>query len=778
MSRKDKRDKNPMPGSAPSAGEPTSREHSLHDDIILGNRVVQVSGDVHGIVSTGNNSFNIQQNASVALPSSAFKPMADIAAPPQLRHLPHQAGLFVGRGEILARMKEEFAADQSPIVVQALHGLGGIGKSTLAARYAARSDLNPIWWVNADTSTNISAGLADLCIALQPALSTVLPVEVLQGQAIQWLASHTGWLLVLDNVENPADIQQLIASAPTGRFLITSRRAVGWHGIARPIGLDVLDEGEAVDMLARIIANFDQSRLSGAEDLCDQLGYLPLAIEQAGSYIAETGATPQEYMRLLADAPAVMLAETAGGRDPERTIARVWSVTLDRLAGESFAGDLLRVLAWFAAQQIPRSLLTRLGSAVGLHRATGRLASYSMITVSDDMLAVHRLVQQVARTPASDDDPHRAGHQIDEARGRAAALLYATMPTGQPWAHPETWPQIRELLPHIDAFTTHSPPADDTKWVGDLLNRAAMFLQDQGSLDKSISYFQRAYDVAERLLGASDRSTLAARNNLAGGYRKAGDHGRAILLLEQSLADEQQTLGADDPAVVTTRAKLASAYEETGDRDRAITMLRQSLADLERLLGPDHIDTLITRSDLAWALKNAQDSAQAISLFEKNLADAERILGADHSLTLTARGSLAMAYRDAGNHKTAILLFEKTLVDMERVLGVDDLHTLTTRTNLARLLQAAGNLEQAIPLFEQTAAGRKRALGVGNEATLASQVHLAAAHQQVGHWQKAAQLFEEILPDMERTKGVGNPMTITIREALAKARLLAQYRKG
>src|SRR5207245_11536018 len=103
--------------------------------------------------------------------------------------------------------------------------------------------------------------------------------------------------------------------------------------------------------------------LDGAEALCGELGHLPLAIEQAGAYIAETGITPAGYRRLLAAYPAGMYAQTAEGGDAQRTIARIWRVTLDQLATTPTAGQLLRVLAFFDSSGMPWTLMSSLGTA-------------------------------------------------------------------------------------------------------------------------------------------------------------------------------------------------------------------------------------------------------------------------------------------------------------------------------------------------------------------------------------------------------------------------------
>ena len=249
----------------------------------LPSRSVAAGGDISGIASTGDDAMNVQYRAErmTVLPAEAFRSWAELAVPPGLGNLPARPGLFVGRAGELARLDAALAGPGG-VVVQAVHGLGGIGKSTLAAHWAAAhaGDYTLTWWITAVTPADIDAGLAALAAALQPALSGVLPLEALREGAVQWLAAHPGWLLILDNVTDPADVAPLLARAPAGRYLITSRRATGWHATAVPVGLDVLDPAEAEALLTGILTHDRPREVNGAAELCAELGYLPLAIER------------------------------------------------------------------------------------------------------------------------------------------------------------------------------------------------------------------------------------------------------------------------------------------------------------------------------------------------------------------------------------------------------------------------------------------------------------------------------------------------------------------
>ena len=676
----------------------------------------------------------------------------------------------MGRAEELARL-DTAVAGPGGVVVQAVYGLGGIGKSTLAAHWAAihASDYVLTWWITADTLANIDAGLAALAVALQPALAGVLPIEALREGAMRWLAAHQDWLMVLDNVSEPADVVPLLARAPAGRYLITSRRATGWHATAVPVRLDVLDPAAAMDMLTRVLTHDRPREVNGVRELCAELGFLPLAIEQAGAYMAEADVTPPEYLDLLARYPAAMYQATAEGGDAARTIARIWHVTLDRLADDPLAEQVLRILAWYAPEAIPRALLDGLADPPAVLHAVGRLVAYSMLTTDDATLAMHRLVQAVTRTPDA-GDPHRDSQAIDDARDQAVRQLADAIPD---WHDPAGWPTWRMLLPHVDALASHTRPDADTETIARVINRAGAFLYDQGQLARAVGHLRRALACYVRMLGDDHPDTLVTRSNLAYAYEAAGDLGWASLLFEQVLADRQRILGDDHPDTLASRGHLADVYKSAGDLGRAIPLSEQVLADRQRILGDDHPDTLASRVNLAHAYEAAGDLGRAIPLFEQVLADRQRILGDDHPETLASGGDLASAYESAGDLGRAIPLFEQVLADRQRVLGDDHPDTLITGSNLAYTYQAAGDLGRAIPLFEQVLAARQRVLGDDHPDTLTSQTNLAGAYQTAGDLDRAIPLFEQVLADSQRVLSDDHPWTLNCRNNLAYAYWLA-----
>ncbi|MET9252009.1 FxSxx-COOH system tetratricopeptide repeat protein, partial [Nonomuraea sp. NPDC003709] len=759
----------------PGAGDPGHEQQPLR---------MQATAFGHGRI---NQAGRDQINYETVLPVEAVRPVTEVVAPPRLVNVPRLSRAFVGRGDELARLEAALRGG-GEVVVAAVHGLGGVGKSTLAARYAhaqARrrdgGEVNPVWWITAESAQAVETGLAKLAVALQPELASALPLEVLAERATAWLATHEGWLLVLDNVADAVDVAPLLERTLAGQVLVTSRLGEGWHRLdAEVLRLDVLGERQALELLARIAApdlspdavraglNGDLPEvLDGAIELVHELGCLPLAVEQAGAYLHQTRLTPCAYRELLRAQPAVMYDRAARGADAERTIARIWRLTLDQLADAPLAGQLLRLLAWYGAEPIPRTMLASLETAIpDVQHALGELGAYNMITLDGETITVHRLVQAVARTP-DPHDPHRQATDIDTARERATTLLSDALPELP--RDPAGWPLWRALLPHLTALTDHSPADTDTTTTAHLLNEAGIFLDYQGTTSRGIACFERSRTAYERLLGADHPHTLASRSNLAGAYESAGDLGRAIPLYEATLADRERLLGADHPSTLVSRSDLANAYRAAGDLARAVLFYESTVADFERVLGTDNPHTLAFRNNLAVAYQAVGDLGRAIPLLEATLAARERLEGADHPDTLTPRNNLAHAYELAGDLGQAIPLYEQSLADCERVLGADHPHTLVSRGNLAGALRAAGDLGRAIPLLDATLADCERVLGADHPHTLTSRGKLASAYQMAGDLGRAIPLLEATLAARERLQGADHPDTLGSRNNLAHA---------
>ncbi|MFE5946972.1 tetratricopeptide repeat protein [Streptomyces sp. NPDC056480] len=620
-----------------------------------GERSVAAGRDI-GWVHTGDR--------VTVLPPSGLGP---VRCPPGLVDVPRRAAHFVGRGAEGAVLDGE-----SETVV--ICGLGGVGKSSLAARWALRqaADRNPVWWITAESRADVDAGLAGLAAAMQPELIDVLPQEALRERALQWLSAHDGWLLVLDDVTDPGDVEGLLARASgRGRVVVTSRTTDGWYGIGRVLTLSVLPAADAVELFTRVATHAGPRDTTGAERLCETLGQLPLAVEIAAAYCGRT-ATP----------PLVYLAELGRSRGPgnaEEAVARTLRVTLDRLAASApHAGEVLRLLAWFAPDRIPAPLLP---PASGTREALGELAAHSMITLHEDgSVSVHRLVQAVARR-ADPGDPHREPGLIERARLTAQAALVRAVP--QDSTDPAHWETWRGLRPHFEAYLRCSDPGEDDRDLIPTLVAAGMYLTLNSLDEEAVALYERALAAAERLVGPEHPAAVGVRGAMIVVLAEAGRGAEAIRLAAGVVRDMTREYGAGHRLVFVARRGLAQAHQLSGLADEAVALHEGVVADMVRVLGEGDRQTLeafVELSSIYWSADRIPDAVAVCARAEAGLAAA---LGADHPETLMARLSLAALHGAAGEAERARAGFEELLPVCVRVLGEHHPMTVTVVESLA-----------------------------------------------------------------------------------------------
>ncbi|MFD8751898.1 tetratricopeptide repeat protein [Kitasatospora sp. NPDC059577] len=702
----------------------------------------------------------------IGLPAEVLTAARDVPAPPGLTNLPPYP-LCLGRDDVLTQLRASLTETNGTAITQAstVHGLGGIGKSTLALAYAHRhrSDYSLVWWVNADSPTRIEQALAGLARRLLPAWAGATSQDQQAEWAMAWLQWHSGWLLVFDNAEKPADLDYYLGALNKGHHLISSRRATGWPHTIRTIALGTLhseDAAQLICMYAFPDSTPTARELQEARELAVELGYLPLALEQAGAYLRQNPTiTIDSYRRRLLN----NLDKAADSIDAERTIARIWNQTVRDLAARNpRAVNILRTLAWLAPDGVPISLLeTSAADDHEFHEALGLLNCYSMVNITERTVSIHRLIQTVLRSTAPDGpDGSPAGRRAAEN-----ALLKVLNQCGSPQGIISA--EWDALMPQLIALAITRPEETTDNHTENLYTTAAEYLHQQGHITRAIPFYEAIVAQRRRALGDTSPDTITSCNNLAAAYQSAGDLARAIPLFETTLVQYTRVLGNAHPDTLVCCNNLAAAYGSVGDFKRAIQLHEATLAHRERFLGNTHPSTLASRANLASTYLSAGDLARAIQLHEATLAHRERFLGDSHPDTAMSRNNLAGAYQSAGYFTRATSLYETSLNQFERVLGETHPTTLVARTNLAHAYRLADDLARAIPLYESTLAQLEQILGETHPNTLLNRSNLACAYQSAGQTERSIQLHEVTLAMRERILGTTHPDTITSRNNLA-----------
>ena len=162
------------------------------------------------------------------------------------------------------------------------------------------------------------------------------------------------WLLVFDNAEQAGDLTDWLPQSGMGHVIATSRQT-GWDALGSNLNVDVFAPFEAIALLRRRVSVVTES---DAAAIVEQLGYLPLAVEQAAAYIAETGTTPTDYLTLLR-AQGEALLDQGYARGYEHTVATVWHISQASLRLASPGAErILQYCAFLGPEAIPVDLFT------------------------------------------------------------------------------------------------------------------------------------------------------------------------------------------------------------------------------------------------------------------------------------------------------------------------------------------------------------------------------------------------------------------------------------
>ncbi|MFD7323868.1 tetratricopeptide repeat protein [Streptomyces sp. NPDC059875] len=673
-------------------------------------------------------------NSTVIVNEAPAQGADAVAWPLELGAMPTLASAFQPREILRERVDAARAEGEAAVLTQVLAGGGGVGKSQLAASYAAQAvsdGTDLVLWVTATEIQQVVTLYAQAAVRVAAPGATGERPESDAKAFLSWLATTPRrWLVVLDDITDPAGMEGWWPTSRTGSgwVLATTRLhdAVLTGGGRRRINIDVYSASEAAAYLRARLAGDDAGRLLDAavDELAAALGYLPLALGHAAAYMINQGLSCAAYLARFTDRTNrldQLLPATADTEGYGRQIAATLLLSLDaaqRAEPAGLAQPALRLAALLDPAGHPKALwdtpavldhLTERGPVTPeqAHAALRTLHRYALLTCDADSVRIHALTARAVREATPTEE---LSALVTTA---ADALVHI-------WPDPDQ-PQ-RDLAATLRANTdVLAALAGDLLWQSEghlVLYRAGRSLLDAGLAASAMDYWQNLAAVSERVLGSEHPEALAVRASLAFSFWLAGRADESIVLEERVLAVSERVLGAGHPGTLAVRANLASSYWLAGRIDEAVVLQEGVLADRERVLGPEHPDTLTARANLASTYSHAGRVGEAIVLQEGVLADRERVLGPEHPDTLTARANLGSFYWRVGRVGEAVVLEQGVLADRERVLGPEHPDTLTARANLSYTYRQAGLTTEATALMEQALAGAERALGSDHPDTV------------------------------------------------------------
>jgi nucleoside phosphorylase/tetratricopeptide (TPR) repeat protein len=617
--------------------------------------------------------------------------------PARIWNVPHQRNLnFTGRDQLLKDLRQSLTSGEATALTQAaLHGLGGVGKTQLALEYAYRHapDYDLVWWVRSEDPVTLASDYAGLAGPLDLPEKGAADQETQVTAVRQALGQRGKWLLIFDNAGEPQDLTGFRPQGGGGQVLITSRNPA-WGGVARPLDVKVWDRPESVAFLLKRTGRkvtTDEKEKAAAWQLAEELGDLPLALEQAGAYIEACGCSIADYLAMFRSQRQEVLKRGKPSQDYPDTVATTWELSFQKVKEASLAAaDLLNLCAFLAPDDIPRELLVEgaehlpesldaaVHDPVAFNDALAVLRRYSLMEVADDALAVHRLVQAVVRDRLNKKGKEQwagaAGEMVNEAFPFDIQVNFGA------------WPWCARLLSHANEVVKHIEGIKIAfGLVGRILNNSSLYLMTRAEFNGAKRFLKQAIILAEAAYGSEHPNVASTANNLGSALQELGDLAGAREQFERALSIVGKEYGQDHPIVGSVLNNLGGVLQKLGEVARAREHYENALAIWEKADGPINPQVAIAMNNIGSVLRALGDLPGARAHLERALAIDEEAYGPNNPQVAIRLNNLGGVLRDLGDLAGARAHCERALAICRQFLREDHPDTILVRMNLATL---------------------------------------------------------------------------------------------
>nr|WP_293074459.1 tetratricopeptide repeat protein [Moorena sp. SIO3H5] len=698
---------------------------------------------------------------------------------------------FVGREDQLEQLRREFQ-ETDRLVICAIAGMGGVGKTELALQYALRyQDKYPggLCWFPV---RGVDLGTQIVSFA-RTKLGLTIPDKLkLNEQQVEhcWRNWPEGTvLIVLDDVPSfgkdyKDKIEPYLPPAQSRfKVLVTSRQRPG--ASYQRIDLDVLSPkaapGAALELLRSLVGKERiDNELNEAEALCEWLGYLPLGLELVGRYLdlhpSLTIAKVQKRLekKKLA-AKALLSQEEQGQVTAQLGVAAAFDLSWEDLKDFPEAQQLGCRLSLFAQAPFEWSLVESCVIETDdeeeweeeqeeLEELRDRfLVNRNLLKLTEKQTyQVHQLIREFFQTKLD---------QLPEADSYKQSFCQAMVAVAQEIPETPTQDQIAVVnlsIPHLAEAATVL-----TNWLRDedlpsLLTVLGKFYDDQGIYDQAEPWYEKCLEITRSRLGEEHTDVARSFNNLGLLYWLMGRYDQAKPLSQKALEIRKELLGQNHPDVATSLNNLGLLYNSMGHYDEAEPLLQQALEIRKQLVGQNHPDVATSLNNLGLLYQSMGRYDEAEPLFQQALEIRKQRLGQYHPRVATSLNNLGALYKSMGRYDQTESLYQQALEIRKQRLGQHHPHVATSLNNLGALYWSMGRYHQAEPLYQQALELLKQRLGQDHPDVAISLNNLANLYWSMGRYYQAEPLYQQALEMTKQLLGHNHPDVASSLHNLAR----------
>ncbi|CAM6129976.1 unnamed protein product [Calypogeia fissa] len=714
-----------------------------------------------------------------------------------------QVSEYVERIDLLESVKSavQQRREQQQRQVVVLLGMGGQGKSQLAAEYCRTARLSKefraIFWIDAFSINSTHRSFERIALKMADPSRVFESIEekiIFVKDTMDSWDSH--WLLVFDNYDTPStdfNVGAFFPSSPLGTILVTSRHEDSKR-LGKVIPVAKMTEQESLELLFHRSENeLTGQNMEIGKSIVAKLQFLPLAIDQAGAFISAQKLpltlflerfelqkeeilkyTPSltEYRRILSD----------DGKEIALNVFTTWELSFQQIRKDE-TGERLRTFlttaAFFNSRDIGEDLFHGANDletvplwidafisegawdSIRYRFFLAELSKLSLLNFAIEdtkqcRFYLHPLIADWLRLRVDLDKRRQC---TIESCYLLAKLIESTDLDSCSYAF------RLYLLEHVDECLNnkrvYSMPVDeDVRFVKILIDQFGLLLQETSRYREGISLVEEALPIIETAYGKDHASVLDTVSFLGNLYQDQGKLAEAEEMYKRALAGKEKALGKDHESTLTTVNNLGNLYTAQGKLAEAEEMYKRALAGCEKALGKDHALTLSTVNDLGSLYRDQGKMAEAEEMLKRALAGREKALRKDHARTLITVHNLGSLYRDQGKMAEAEEMLKRGLAGREKALGKDHASTLTTVNNLGKLYREQGKLAAAEEMYKRAFAGYEKALGKDHAWTLTTVNNLGNLYRRQGKLAEAEEMLKRALAGFEKALGKYHTLTL------------------
>ena len=460
-----------------------------------------------------------------------------------------------------------------------------------------------------------------------------------------------------------------------------------------------------------LLSRTEQTDETAAGELAEELGRLPLALEQAAAYIERAGQTLAGYLELFRRRKLALFQAGVPGSDENATVTTTWEISFEEVAAaRPAAAGLMNLCAFLApddipvriivdgAEHLPDELAAAVQDPVELDKAVMALRNYSLVEVGAETpeergLSIHRLVQAVTRERLSGEDQKTWLEAAAKVVNKAFPLDSADV---------RYWPVCASLSKHAAQAVSHAEILKSAlETAGRLLNQLGLYMRGRADLKQAKQYFERNLPITQAAYGTAHPNFASLLNNIGTTLKDQGDLAGALEYAKRALAIGEKVYGPEHPQMAIFANNIGTILKDQGDLAGALEYAKRALAIDEKVYGPEHPDVAIDLNNIGAILQAQGDLAGAFEYTKRALAIGEKVYGPEHPQVAITANNIGGILRDQGDLAGALDYTQRALAIGEKAFGPEHPQVAIFTSNIGGILQAQGDLAGARGQFER-----------------------------------------------------------------------------